>query len=368
MRLDNYFIKFTDNLAYLDLKETVNYDLLNDIPLPIYVSDIKDGIMTGAMADTINLENFLQGMLINIAADRDFLHNDQYKAIIAHYLPDVSKYTVSQAMDQSYDDINRSLLLLRAGFILNPSDNYNAYLYARLLWPMAFEVEDKFKDDFIRHALEVLQETISRDENFAISYYELGNIYSNLGEYVKARSYYNNALQKSDKDEARDEIRDKLTEINDNAEIEEALYFIGKSDYNSAIKKLTRILSARKRPDAYYYLGVAYQNINQYSNSIMAFENALDSGADFREVYNDYAISLYLAGREIDALNIIEEGLSLYPADPRLTYNKIQINLNLGNIARAKEDIDELLTYDDLSDEILYNLNVIKQQFNIERP
>ena len=45
--------------------------------------------------------------------------------------------------------------------------------------------------------------------------------------------------------------------------------------------------------------------------------------------------------------------------------NKIQINLTLGNLSRAKEDIEELLTFDDLSDEIRANLMTIKNQFKI---
>ena len=365
MRLDNYFIKFTNNLAYLDLKESADYDLLNDLPLPIYVSDMQSGILSGNMDENIDLENFLQGMLINIGADPDFIHTEEYKSIISHYISNVSKYTASTSLNVADQDINKALLLLRSGFLLNPADNYNAYLFARLLWPRAFEVEDDFKEDFIRESLDILQEILNKNENFAIAYYELGNIYTNLGEYIKARNYYNNALQKTNTDEARNEIRDKLTEISDNAEIEESLYFIGKGYYNEAIKKLTGLLSNKKRADAYYYLGVAYQNIEQYENSIMAFENSLDAGADFRELYNDYAISLYASGKEIEAISIIDEGLTKYPSDPRLTYNKIQINLKLGNFKKAREDIEDLLTFDDLSDEIRSNLFTIKEHFKL---
>ena len=233
------------------------------------------------------------------------------------------------------------------------------------MWPKAFDSDEEFADEFIRESLKILQETISRDSNFAIAYYELGNIYKNLGEYIKARNYYNNALQKTESPEALEEIRDNLTEINDNAEIEEALYFIGKSRYDEAIIKLTGILSNKKRADAYYYLGVAYQNLSQYENSIMAFENALDAGADFRELYNDYGVSLYLNDAPYEALTIIEEGLGKYPSDPRLSYNKIQINLVTGNVTKALGDIEELLTFDDLSDEIRQNLMILKNQFDI---
>ena len=98
----------------------------------------------------------------------------------------------------------------------------------------------------------------------------------------------------------------------------------------------------------------------------MAFANAIKEHAEFRELYNDYAISLYMNKEDDKALEIIEEGLEKYPEDPRLIYNKIQINLSMGNIKQAKKDIDNLLTYDDLSDEIRYNLNVISDQLKIK--
>ncbi len=364
MKLDKYFIKFTDNLGYLDLKDSASYKMLKDLPLPIYVSDMSKGIMAGEMDESIELDNFLEGMLINIGADPEFMHNEEYKSILAHYIGDINKYASQKAMEYSDDDINKALLVLRGAYSINPRESVSSYLYAKALWPMAYEVNDEFKDSFIREALKILQDIITYDENFALSYFELGNIYSNLGEYIKARNFYNIALGKTDMDDARGEIRNRLTEINDNADIEEALYMIGKSDYNGAIKKLTGLLSKTNRPDAYYYLGVAYQNLGQYENSIMAFENSLDKGADFRELYNDFAISLYMAKREEEALAIIEEGLEKYPADPRLVYNKIQINLSIGRLREAKNDLDELLTYDDLTDEIKQNLEILKNQFN----
>lgn len=365
MKLDQYFIKFTENLAYLDLKETASQDLLKDLPLPIYIDDMTEGIATGQMKESIDLDKILTAMLINIGADKDFLYNEEYKIVLSKYLSNINKFAINKAMEIADLDINKALLILRGANNINPLDNYSAYFYARLLWPLAYESEEKYKDDFIREALRILQETIANDENFAISYYELGNIYANLGEYVKARNYYNKALEKTDSPEARDETYDRITEIDDNAEIEEALYFIGKSDFNNAIKKLTRLLSNKKRADAYYYLAVAYQNIGQYENSTMAFTNALDLGAEFRELYNDYAISLYMLKREKEALEIIEEGLEKFPQDPRLTYNKIQINLVMGNLSQGKKDIEELLSYDDLSDEIRENLKAIKEHYKI---
>ena len=364
-KLDSYFIKYTDRLAYIDLKEESQNEDLKEIPLPVYIEDMKEGIKTGDFAKEINLEIILEAMLLNIAIDKDFIYKEAYIEILKKYLKDIGGFAANKSINYEEENKEKSLLMARAGYLIDPDNKYNSYLYARLLWPMAYEIDEEFEAYFIKEALKILQDILKQDNSFKLSYYELGNIYANLGEYIKARSYYNNALRLTEDEMAKNEIRNRLISIDDNAEIEEALYYIGKSKYNEAIKTLTKLLSKTKRADAYYYLGVAYQNLGQYEDSINAFENSLDHGADFRELYNDYSISLYLNKEEIKALSIIEEGLRKYPQDAKMTYNKIQINLVIGNTSKAKEDIEELLTYDDLTDELRENLSIIKEHYRL---
>ena len=364
-KLDSYFIKYTDRLAYIDLKEESKNEDLKEIPLPIYIEDMKEGIKTGDFAKEINLEIILEAMLLNIAIDKDFIYKEAYANILKKYLKDIGGFAANKSVQYEENSRTKALLIARAGYIVDSKNKYNSYLYARLLWQMAYEVDEEFESSFIKEALKILQDILKIDDKFQLSYYELGNIYANLGEYIKARSYYNNALRLTEDEAAKNEIRNRLTSIDDNAEIEEALYYIGKSQYNEAVKTITKLLSKTKRADAYYYLGVAYQNLGQYEDSIESFEKSLDYGAEFRELYNDYSISLYLNKEEIKALTIIEEGLRKYPQDPKMTYNKIQINLVIGNTAKAKEDIEELLTYDDLTDELKENLSIIKEHYKL---
>lgn len=364
-RLDGYFIEYTDRLAYIELREDSSNQDLKDISLPIYMDDMKDGIKTGNFASEISLEVILEAMLINIAIDPDFIYREEYEKILNKYIKNIGDFTASKSVGYEENKKDKSILIARAGYLVDPKNKYNSYLYARILWPMAYEDEGEYQDDFVRESLRILQEILNIDDKFTLSYYELGNIYANLGEYIKARSYFNRALSLSEDEVTKNEVRNKLISIDDNAEIEQALYYIGKSQYNQAIKTLSKLLSKTKRADAYYYLGVAYQNLGKYENSIMAFRNSLDLNADFRELYNDYAISLYLNKEEIKALTIIEEGLRKYPQDPRMTYNKIQINLVIGNIEKAKKDIAELLTYDDLTEEIKENLEIIKNHYKL---
>lgn len=363
-KIDQYFLKFTDKLGYIDLKKDASYELLNKTPLALYTEDLSENVISGEFENKIKLDIILDGLIINLAIDKDFKYKEDYIKIIENYIKNIGAYTTQKALKNLDKKAEKSLLLLRGGYIINPFDKYNAYNYARILWPKAYE-NTEYKDEFIKESLRILQDIISQDENFPLSYYELGNIYANLGEYIKARSYYENALQKTEDIDAQDEIRDKIKMIFDNAEIEEGLYYIGKGNFDKAIQILTRVLSKTKRADAYYYLGVAYQNIGQYENSSLAFENSLEKGGEFRELYNDYSISLYALEKPIEAIEIIKQGLKKYPEDPRMIYNRLQINLSLNNIKKAKEDIENLESYDDLSDEITKNLQIIKNQFNI---
>lgn len=363
-KIDQYFLDFTDKLGYIDLKKEASYELLNNVPLALYIEDMSENIISGDFDKKIRLEIILDGLIINLAIDSDFKYKEDYIKILEKYLKKITAYTANKALKIAGNNPLKALLLLRGGYIINSLDKYNAYNYARSLWPKAYE-NSEYKDEFIKEALRILQDIINQDEDFPLAYYELANIYANLGEYIKARNYYENALQKTEDSDAQDEIRSKIETIFDNAEIEEALYYIGKGNYNKSITILTRLLSKTKRADAYYYLGVCYQNVGQYENSILAFENSLEKGGEFRQLYNDYAISLYASDKKIEAIRIINEGLKKYPEDPRMTYNRIQINIALGNLKKAKEDIDNLLTYDDLTDEISRNLQIIRDQFNL---
>lgn len=364
-KLDTYFLQFTEKLLYLNLKEKASYDLLKEIPLPIYTEDMSDQIISGEIENKIQIEMILEAMIINIAIDKNFKYKSEYIKVLEKYLKNIGAFATKKAIENIKKKKDKALLLLRGGYIINPLDKYLAYNYARLLWPKSFQKSKEYQDEFIKESLIILQNIISQDEEFPLSYYELANIYTNLGEYIKARSYYENALIRTEDIEAKDEIRRNIEEINDNADIEESLYYIGKNNNEKSIKILTKLLSQKTRPDAYYYLGVAYQNLGQYENSIMAFQNCLDKNGDFRQVYNDYAVSLYQLNRKIDALEIIRQGLEKYPEDPRMIYNKIQINLTIGNLAQAKKDIENLLTYDDLTEELVNNLMIIKEQYKI---
>ena len=179
--LDAYFIKYTDRLAYIELKEESTNEDLKGISLPIYIEDMKEGIQTGEFASEINLEIILEAMLLNLAIDPNFIYRNQYEKVLKKYLKNIGDYTANKSVNYEEKDKTKALLMARSGYILNSENKYNAYLYARLLWPLAYEDEGEYQNDFVKESLRILQEILKQDEEFKLSYYELGNIYANLG-------------------------------------------------------------------------------------------------------------------------------------------------------------------------------------------
>lgn len=74
----------------------------------------------------------------------------------------------------------------------------------------------------------------------------------------------------------------------------------------------------------------------------------------------------YYKNNDIEnALRIYEKGLKYYEDDENLMFNKILIDLKLGNLKKAKESIDKLLLYEDLNIHIMNDILYLNNLYNL---
>ena len=66
-KIDQYFLKFTDKLGYIDLKKDASYELLNKTPLALYTEDLSENVISGEFENKIKLDIILDGLIINLA-------------------------------------------------------------------------------------------------------------------------------------------------------------------------------------------------------------------------------------------------------------------------------------------------------------
>ncbi len=368
--IKDYFLSFSDQLAYLELKDSntnVADEKLNEIPLPIRAFDFLEGIEQNSFDEELELSYFLKGMIWNLGIDPDFLYAEDYKNILVKYVKNPDDYALELGKVALTDEtiasderkFEQALINFRSASLLNPENDFAQVQYANLLW-QAGEGEDQAA--FVQEASQILEKLLRDDAYHTLANSSLGNINEAMGNYVKAQSFYQRALSSSSEDLVQESIRADLERISTNASIENALYFIRRADYNRAIQSLMEAKNKENRYDVPYYLGVCYENIANYDAAVAAFQEAIEAGADFPEVYNDLVFSLNALGKVEEAIRYCDIGLKLYPADLRLRYNRAVLLTDQGDYQKAIEDCDFILEYADLSNEMFNETMILKEQ------
>lgn len=183
-----------------------------------------------------------------------------------------------------------------------------------------------------------------------------------MGNYAKATAYYQRAMAHTDQEPILSELREAIRRIAPETAIENGLYAMRRADFESAIEILMEAKAESNRYDVDYYLGVAYQSMGNYDASVEALSASLQKGGDFGELYNALVFSLSQKGEIVHAGEVADEGLKKHPADLRLRYNRAALLGKMGKKEKAIEDLDFILEYADLSDEMFNQTMILKTE------
>lgn len=360
--IEKHFRTKTDRLSYIELKDNISdYSQfgLKDIPLPIILDEMMDGIKNEDFQNEINMEYIVNGILFNIAIDPEFMYIDEYKEILNNLLENPSRFALSKAISSMDKYIDNAILYTRAAFLLDEKNELAAYNYARFLWNI--EVDESEKHVYVEEAVRILERILNYNEENPLANYELGNISRATGDFIKANSYYNRALRYSENEELNEEIRDQINKISPDVAVENAIYFINRMNYSNAISELMEARKNSNRYDIPYYIAISYMNQENPTLAEQFFEEAIDKGADFATLYTDLVYLKYILGKEFEAIDIATQALEKYPTDIKLRYNRAIIYVSKGQNEKANEDFDFILEYQDLSDEMFNQIMKIKE-------
>lgn len=361
--IDKYFRQFTDKLSYIDLKneqdQYVEYGL-NDLPLPIILDELVEGFSTADFENEVNLIYIINGILYNIGVDPDFIYINDYKDILSKVLEKPSEFALSKAIKTAEKDKEKSLIYSRAAYILDEKNELTAYNYARLLWTLE-DVKDEERHVFVEEAVRILERILHYNDQDPLANYELGNIARATGDFIKANSYYKRVLTYSDNEDLKEDVRDSIKKIEPDVAVQDSIYYINKMNYPRAINTLMEARKNSSRYDIPYYLAISYMNQENPQMAELFFEEALDKGADFANLYTDLVYTKYLLKKDIEALEIANEALEKYPAEIKLRYNRAIILISMGRKEKAIEDLDFILEYSDLSDEMFNQIMKVKE-------
>ncbi len=361
--LDQYFRQFSDKISFIELKpESKAENLKVEIPYPIYTEDLVDGVKTGNFEEGLSYDVFVKGMISLIAIDPEFLHVDYYLSLL-NKIKNLKKYVLSEGIKNLQENKESAIFYFRFLHLENLASSFSDYNYARLLYNQ-YETD---KSDFLRiESINILESIISSDPSFPLSYYELGIINAKEKYYSKSYNFFNKALEKTDDELVKGEIRELLQDVTPNAFIEFGIDAINRGDYSKAFEYLIDSKQIQDTPLVNYYIGVVSEASNSTEVAIKYYLEAIEKGAEFKEVFQNLSLLYYRLGNYNSAVEILNTGLRYNYEEPILLYNRAAINLALGDISKGKEDIDTLLMYGDLDDMIIENIKQLIAAYNIK--
>lgn len=367
-KIRDYFEKKIDEISFIELKnDSQAYKGLSDykIPYPVYTENlmkkVKLGIANGDNKE-INLEDIADGIIIGLAINKDIVNKKEYKKVLNKIIPDMEKYLLGKITNFIREGRKELIYFLRFSYEENYEINFADYNYADELFRISLEEKE---EEFEIKAVKILEEIIARDEKFPMSYYTLANISRERGNYIKAYILYEDAADKIDNKDIVDVIRKEQDQIKPRMLLEKSLDLISKMKYDQAENELKKSIDLEEIDISYYYLGKVYYLQGKLEDAVKEFEKCIKSGAEFKEVFQDLSICYYSLGETTKALDLLKLGLEKNKEDEHLLYNRMVINLSIGRIEKAKEDMNTLLEYGDNSEEVLNNIKTIKKQYNI---
>lgn len=360
--IEKYFRKQSNKVSFVELKiENERYKEfgLVGIPLPLIVEEMVEGISSKDFENQIDLKYIVKGIFYILAIDPEFLYISEYKNILSKTIKEPSKYALSLMNDMISKNSEDAILFARAAFLLDEKNELAATYYANFLWKL--DVSKEEKHIFVEQSVRILERILHYNENSAPANYELGNIFSNTGDFIKANSFYVRALNSAEDEYVKEDIRSNIERIAPDVAVENAIYYINRADNSNAIEILMEARKQSNRYDISYYLAIAYMNQENIQLAEQFFEEAIEKGADFAMLYTDYVYVKYILRKFTEAIDIATDALERYPAELKLRYNRAVIYISQNKMKKALEDVEFILEYQDLSDEFFNQVMKLKE-------
>lgn len=348
--INEYFEKMTKNLSFIELKEDAYIDLKgykveNHIPLPMVLDTLVVEIQKGNFYEELDVEHLINGIIYSLGVDLDFKYKEEYVEILYNYDSKIEDYILYKGLKFiEKNNFDTGAIYFRSLVNINNENIGGLFNYALALESIGMKfIENGFEDKgmiFLRESTNYLETILDIDEKFPLAYYKLGYHYKHYGDFLKASLIWKKYLQIDETPEMIEEIREEIELIEDDAHFQQGLYYLNNDEYDLALERFLKLIDKHNNwGHLHYLIGLAYKGNGEYKKAIEFLEQAieLDNNAD---IYNELGICLYGLGELEGAIEVFSNGIRINPMDYKIIFNRAMLNLELGNIHEAIEDIN----------------------------
>lgn len=291
-RISEYLIPYMDEYIFDELSDSYlekagAKDILSGIPVPLKKTDL---------AELTNVK-IARSMAMVMGCDANFPHSDRYKEYIKRtfgedFVPPLLNEGVELAVQGEYE---RACICFRGAMMIAPDNPDVFYCYGRSCKDCYENGEgEEYVGRFKAESLEAFERMTLIAPEDERGFYFLGYAYLNLGLYMKAKLTFEEYLKLADVEpeetagipreflddhnEIIQEIKDWVDKLDGPVEIERAYNMVLSGKYPEGVEALLPFTEDKRYRDwwpLYYYLGIAYKNLDEMELAIENFTKVL---------------------------------------------------------------------------------------------
>lgn len=345
-KIEKYFKRKADKISFIEIKQNTSvkvgdYIVTGDLPLPVITDVFLKEIKKGNLQDDIKVSYIIEGIIFLMGTDHDFKYNDKYKEILKKYNSDIESYIFYKGLKEvENENYEKGAILFRTLTNLN-REHINGLFNLGICYEGISYGEKELKEDFLKKSMETFESILDLNPKYSLAYYKLGYYYKTFGQFEKAKLSWEKFILLSKDSERKDEIREEIEKIADNASYERGCNLLFARNYSAAIDEFTHLENRYKDLwNIYYMKGLAYKGLNDLNSSIENFKKAAELNPKSSDIFNELGIALYGVGNFQDSIDAFSKGININDKDYRIICNRGIVYFQIGMYDEAKEDID----------------------------
>lgn len=350
-KINNYFKEYTKNLTFIELKDNSQlnikgYLVSSSMPLPIITEVLIKEVKDGNLAEEINLEKVIEGIIYLLGVDNEFQYVEEYIQILKSFNEKIIDYILYKGMKNFEDgEYDNSAINYRALLTIDKNNVNGLFNYALALEELAtaFLKQEKTEaaTDFLMASTNELETILDVKEDYSLAYYKLGFHYKFFEQYLKAKLIWGKFLV-LDKDDLRlQEIREEIELIDEDVYFETGVTYLTYNDFGKALDSFLKLMPKYENHwNTNYLIGLCYKGIEELETAIEYLTIALNLNKEAIDVYNELGIILFNMGDIVKAIAIFSEGVDNCTEDYKLFFNRGLGYIQLGQYEIALRDIE----------------------------
>lgn len=367
--IEEYLKERFQNISFLKIKENAElnidgYELPSGgLDVPILNKELVE--MIQEKKEGISVASIVRGVIETVGCDSGFLHNDEYKKLLYSFDPNVESYISYQGLKKAEEkEFVSALVNLKCLLFLNRDLNalYNYGLICQDIARMYHKAKDEEKTvHFLEEALNIFEEIVESHPEYPMSYYQLGYLYLNNKQYLKAKLNWKLALSLG-LDEDRDiEVKKELDDMEYKVQYEQGYNLVIQGKPQEGLELLEPLVEEYSDWwNLLFFVALALRQLHRYEEAITYFEKILSLNESQPDTLCELALC-YAGTMNFERASFyFSKALQMRPNDCEIMCNLGMIYLQTGDIKMATDYIEmayELDPNDEITRACLQELN-----------